>query len=716
MAPEPPRRRGPRWNAARRWWRGLSAGGKAKAATLALLGVAALAAIGSTNATALAFFGGSLLGLAFLFGIVPVVRAAEPLRDLLVSLRPLLLPLIVVVIAGAATLEWWVPAIVAPTLLAAGWLVLGAPEAGGAVPSLSRAWAWVRAGTGAERLRLLIPLGVLVLGVYSLFQLVPSLGTYDRPPFSSTLIALAVIFWVTAVWLRLFGYATTLLRVPLTVLLALTTVRWLMAAGLLPGHRWLSERAEEGGVVDFLQQPGHLLVASGAALAVAAIGELLAERWSALRYLCERGFANRRAETLRGLGFVAAFAATVLIAVAAAIGVASYQRGGEKGVTPQDEVIVAEDVEAVRLPRGGRELARAYMPVLAFTDAERWTPVDVESYVGDPECPAQLVSLYGPGAAGGGGETELDGCSGQRIGEGDPVGETIAGPLPSSCPGLRVPCYQITIHCPQGELACARGETGYDPGAAGPETATAYVRVVTRGRPGDSPGFWRIGPYPEVRRLVQYWYFYRYNEWTRPVLGGHLVQRHEGDWEAVTVGFSDREPLFVGYSAHCGGTWRPWDEVELAPTQEVRDAISDEDAAPAERTLPLIAVAEGSHANYVETEDRRAPDWASCAGLPAGTTTLLSFATNIRDETGDGYRWTPQEVSFVTERDFPMNFPGTWGGNDFTELVNERRQHLGEDHRGPLTPTLQRLWYEPTATIFCSRHWDQPEGFGREGC
>jgi hypothetical protein len=64
-----------------------------------------------------------------------------------------------------------------------------------------------------------------------------------------------------------------------------------------------------------------------------------------------------------------------------------------------------------------------------------------------------------------------------------------------------------------------------------------------------------------------------------------------------------------------------------------------------------------------------------------------------------------------------MNFPGTWGGNDFTELVNERRQHLGEDHRGPLTPTLQRLWYEPTATIFCSRHWEQPEGFdGRQGC
>jgi len=691
---------------------------RVKTATLAALGIAALTALGSANATALAFFGGSLLGLAFLFGVGPVVQAADPLRDLLVALRPLLLPLIVVVIAGAATLDWWVPALVAPTLLAAGWLVLGAPEGGAAPQSVRRAWRWLREGKGLERLRLVIPLVAAALGVYSLLQLVPSLGTYDRPPLSSSLIALAVIFWVTAVWLRLFGYATTLLRVPLTVLLALTTVRWLMVAGLLPGHRWLSERAEESGTADFLQEPRHLLIASGAALALAAVGELLAGRWSALRYLCERGFANRRAETLRGLGFVAAFAATVLLAAAAAIGVASYQRGGKEGVTPQDEVIVAEDVEAARLPSDGRELARSYMPVLAFTEDERWTPVDVESYVHDADCPARLVSLYGPGSAREGPAPGLEGCPGQRIGEGDPAGDPIGPDLPSACPGLRVPCYQVTIHCPQGELACARGEAGYDRAeAADPQTDTVYARVATRGRPGDSPGFWRVGPYPQVKTLVQYWYFYRYNEWTRPVLSGHLVQRHEGDWEAVTIGFSDREPLFVGYSAHCGGTWRPWEEVELAPTEQVRDAIAEEGAPPAEKTLPLIAVAEGSHANYVETEDRRAPDWASCAGLPAGTTTLLSFATNIRDETGDGFRWTPEEVRFVSERDFPMNFPGTWGGNDFTELVNERRQHLGEDHRGPLTPTLQRLWYEPTATIFCSRHWDQPEGFDRrEGC
>jgi hypothetical protein len=32
-----------------------------------------------------------------------------------------------------------------------------------------------------------------------------------------------------------------------------------------------------------------------------------------------------------------------------------------------------------------------------------------------------------------------------------------------------------------------------------------------------------------------------------PVLGGRIVQRHEGDWEAVTVGLSDAKPLFVAF-------------------------------------------------------------------------------------------------------------------------------------------------------------------------
>jgi hypothetical protein len=194
--------------------------------------------------------------------------------------------------------------------------------------------------------------------------------------------------------------------------------------------------------------------------------------------------------------------------------------------------------------------------------------------------------------------------------------------------------------------------------------------------------------------LIQYWFFYRYNEWTRPTLTGRLSGRHEGDWEAVMVGLGPTEPVFVAYSAHCAGSWRPWTgpgAIEVAQT-----------AAP--RTHPLIAVAEGSHAHYAETQVRRSPDWAGCAGLKEGATTLVSYASNIRDKTGAGPRWLPsgEELQLVTGSDHPMRFPGTWGGSTQTLLINQREHELEDKDGGPQTPKLQKLWRKPLGTVFCS--------------
>ena len=81
---------------------------------------------------------------------------------------------------------------------------------------------------------------------------------------------------------------------------------------------------------------------------------------------------------------------------------------------------------------------------------------------------------------------------------------------------------------------------------------------------------------------------------------GKLSERHEGDWEAITIGLGKKRPLYAAYSAHCGGNWRDWDDVR----------VSDVPREP--RLHPIVAVAEGSHANYFETQDRRSPDWAGC--------------------------------------------------------------------------------------------------------
>ena len=231
------------------------------------------------------------------------------------------------------------------------------------------------------------------------------------------------------------------------------------------------------------------------------------------------------------------------------------------------------------------------------------------------------------------------------------------------------------------------------------DAGVAYVRILERDKPpedGSPDPFTAAGPYAsKVTTLLQYWFFYAYDEWVTPVFAGQLRQRHEGDWESVMVGLSETEPLFVAYSSHCGGTWRPW-----------RDALVAKGVGPL--THPYVAVAEGSQANYDNPSASRAPDWATCAGIPGDTLTLVSYASNIRDRTGAVWSWTPKRLVEVDAETPPMSFPGTWGANDLTTLETLRSHRLSNPAPGPRTPSLQRLWREPLNTVFCTGTWHGP--------
>jgi hypothetical protein len=122
-------------------------------------------------------------------------------------------------------------------------------------------------------------------------------------------------------------------------------------------------------------------------------------------------------------------------------------------------------------------------------------------------------------------------------------------------------------------------------------------------------------------------------------------------------------------------------------------------------THPLVAVAEGSHANYDGSQSRRPPDWASCLGVDGSAFAALTYVWGIEDVTGNHVRVMPSNVVLVDRRTAPMSFPGTWGGNDYTALANQRAFRLGEPGRGPRTPSLQALWVDPITTIFCSSQW-----------
>ena len=89
----------------------------------------------------------------------------------------------------------------------------------------------------------------------------------------------------------------------------------------------------------------------------------------------------------------------------------------------------------------------------------------------------------------------------------------------------------------------------------------------------------RIGYYDQ---FVQYWYFYAFNPY---------INRHEGDWESVTLFFHEGQPVKAFYSSHEDGSEYNWDELET---------LTD----PATQIgRPLVYAAQGSHANYSSVEN-----------------------------------------------------------------------------------------------------------------
>ena len=639
-------------------------------------GVVVSLIFGWTEAAAL--FAGFLFGAALILRFPPAVAGAEPLGAFLRGLRPLILPGVIVLIAGTVAYSWLVPFLLIPALVVAAWYLLISPELARTREAFSETAGWLQRGLGSWGH---IVVGFLLLaGIAGIIIVVaglsPDVSLYeDRPGISNAMLTVALVAWMAAVVLRLGGFATSWFRAVVAMISVLAALRVLMVAGLLPGHNWLIRHAE-------WLTAGHLLLLTVLGLGLIVVGDAIISLIPRLRFLPSWGaFPAWLGRILRGLGFGAAVLATVALGIAAFYGVISSEANGRDGITPSDEVIAGKVVSPKRVPL--LQLAEQYQPVLVMTDAEKWAPVSVDSYLQDTTHPATMIRPDGKR---------------QR------APATANLPTSSSCHGARPPCFHLTIDCPSGSDDCAEGQPDRaDQGTQIPDyrDGAVYVRIITRRQPGGSPqAFNGTGPFGKsLKTLIQYWYFYRYNEWTRPILGGRIVQRHEGDWEAVTVGFSGKAPLFVGYSAHCGGSWVAWSKAQLAET-----------APP--RVHPLVAVAEGSHANYTRTQDRRAPDWAGCKGVPRGTTTVLSYASNIRDETSYGWDWLPARTFFVNNMKQPMKFPGTWGGNDYTELINERDQRLGPSGHGPATPSLQPLWYDPVITIFCSKHWHGPQPCG----
>jgi hypothetical protein len=588
---------------------------------------------------------GVAAGLAYV--LLPQVRAImAPLAVLLIAARPLLIPVLVLAAAATINLHMWVQLVTAIILVVVVHRSIVMPELTRTSDELGMWWHAIENGVTNAFKKLASVAGPAIALAWAVFSWFRSddgfLAGQGGLPAAALFVALLAL--VAALVVRLRAYATTPLRMIVSLLLGLAAVFGLMAAGVLPGYHAAASVAM------------WFAIASAAALVITIVFE-----W--VKPPAKPSASDLKAtEQFLGLGLSLGMLSGILLMAATASSMWVLDHPGVKPLGADRGAHAKLYTSAID------SLEYTHAPVLAFTRDQRWTPVKVDAYVAG----ARVVRKDGS--------------------------EAPAGHYECSSLGPRS-CLRITIGCATAAEKCAEALPQHDSGAH-VSNGAVYVRSLRR--PNDDNrsdeavalrGLFR--PVTKVakqtRVLLQYWFFYRYDEWTTKVLGARLTQRHEGDWEAVTVGFdANDQPLFVAYSAHCGGTWEYWKKTERFGSH------------------PLVAVANGSQANYADTGAKRPPDFTSCKRFPRGIGTLLGFAANVRDVTSDDWQWGAAEVVTVTEKSWPMNFPGTWGGHDVTEFKNART-FASRPGGGPASPPLQPLWQDPVKTIFCDRYWDGPE-------
>jgi GDSL-like Lipase/Acylhydrolase family len=603
-----------------------------------------------------------------------LLAATGPFMSLVRTLRPLLLPLLVVVAIGAAGKPLLLQVVLCAALVLIAWFGIVRPEKERSEAEAGRSEEDRRRWDRSLAMRIAVP-SLVAIGLGALLvALVRLLGGLVNPYFeaigdvASGLLLVALVIWAAAIVLRLVSYTTTPLRAILAFDLGLALLVLLMAFGVVPANEAVKDAWPQLATV--------FGIAALALLAIETVGAVLA----ASRGERREAPSGRRPwrSYAAGAGLSAAAVAAVVLAVATIYGLVDAAGEG-KPLTPPDEEVADARPLSGSDAGGGLELARRYAPVLAFHPDERWTPTRVEPYLA-------AARLSGP--------------------RGEDREVRSLADLDRPCPEFgQSKCYRLSIECDTGERRGRRGPARQlCEGTTREEdrlyrSGAVYFRVLEKGSvpEGEPPGaFAAVGPFRDrLRTLIQYWYFYPYNEWRAPLFAGLLVQRHESDWEGVTIGLDGEDrPLFVADSAHCGGSWRNWRDVEASTR------------LPGPRTHPLVAVALGSHANYPSAEEERSPDWASCSKkLPSGTATAISYASNIRDRTEYGWLWYPPAEGWIeaSATEPPMSFPGVWGADGEIVLRNFQARLLASEG-APATPSLQGLWRDPVRTIFCGSY------------
>ena len=157
-----------------------------------------------------------------------------------------------------------------------------------------------------------------------------------------------------------------------------------------------------------------------------------------------------------------------------------------------------------------------------------------------------------------------------------------------------------------------------------------YARVVP-GKGGNSDNV-----------LAQYWYPYFYND---------FWNIHEMDWETIMIVFKLTDegprPTVCAYSAHLGGHWLPWSDVEKA---------NDDKERADDGTHPVAYVANGSHANYYYGSGM----YLTAPPLVSMAASLLKESRRLADYT---VSWDEGDRQLVEAKLIPPRENGGWTGD-----------------------------------------------------
>jgi len=157
--------------------------------------------------------------------------------------------------------------------------------------------------------------------------------------------------------------------------------------------------------------------------------------------------------------------------------------------------------------------------------------------------------------------------------------------------------------------------------------------------------YWHLARQPSTGRIaIEYWFFYLYND---------FYDKHEADWEGVTVFLDNGVPIGASYSQHQGRKWTPWTTSTSAG--------------------PTVYVARGSHANY-PTAGRYAI--RVCWTLHGRH---CSPAPNLDDARGTGAAVAPS--AYDLHELGGTGYTGSWGSGNYVLGIGLTKDRISDPRR-----------------------------------